>query len=76
MATTSGFLSLNLADLSKGLILAVITSVLTLVQTSLSAGKLTFDWKAIGIVAATTAVGYLLHALTQPAVLQTPVPNS
>lgn len=70
---TSGFGKLNIADYSKGALLAVINAVLTTVYTSLSAGSLSFNWKAIGLVAATTAVSYLLKNFFTPAVLQTPV---
>lgn len=56
----SVFLSLNLQDFVKGLLLAVLTSVITIVYTSLQAGSLSFDWKAIGTTALTTAIGYIL----------------
>lgn len=65
--TTSSQFSLNFTDLAKGLLLAVISAVLTTIETSLSAGSLTFDWKAIGIVAATTAVSYLAKNFFTPA---------
>lgn len=56
----SDFLKLNWFDVGKGLLLAVISAVLTTIQTSLSAGSLEFDWKAIGLVATTTCVAYLI----------------
>jgi hypothetical protein len=56
----SPFLNIDLNDLGKGLILAVLTSVLTIVYNTVQAGSLTFDWKLIATTAITTALGYLL----------------
>lgn len=52
-------LSLKWKDLFKGLIVSVVTAVLTVIQTSLSAGSLTFNWKEIGTVALTATIAYL-----------------
>jgi hypothetical protein len=58
----SPFLSLNVQDFLKGLLLSVLTSVITIVYTSLQAGSLSFDWKVIGTTALTTALGLsLIH---------------
>ncbi len=51
---------LKLRDLLKGLLVSVITSVLVVIQSSLEMGNLTFNWKNIGMVAAGSAVAYLL----------------
>lgn len=64
--TTSKFLSLNLEDLGKGLLVAVITPVFTIISQSLEAGSLTFDWKAIGITALAAALAYLTKNFLQP----------
>ena len=56
----SPFLNIDLNDLGKGLILAVLTSVLTIVYNTVQAGSSTFDWKLITTTAITTALGYLL----------------
>jgi len=55
-----GLFSLGFKDLVKGLIMAVILPVLTIIQTSLANGELTFNWKAIGITAATGFIGYII----------------
>lgn len=59
----SKYFSLNSADFIKGLILAVLTSVLTIVYNTLQAGSLVFDWKSIGTTALTTAIAYLMKNL-------------
>lgn len=59
----SKFLSLNTTDFLKGLVLAVLTSVLTIVYTSLQSGSLVFDWKAIATTALTSAIGYITKNL-------------
>jgi hypothetical protein len=59
----SSFLNINLKDLGKGLIVAVLTSVLTIVYNTVESGNLTFDWKLIATTAITTGIGYLLKNL-------------
>jgi hypothetical protein len=59
----SSFLNIDLKDLGKGLIVAVLTSVLTIVYNTVEAGSLTFDWKLITTTAITTGLGYLLKNL-------------
>lgn len=59
----SPFLNIDLNDLGKGLILAVLTSVLTVVYTTVQAGSLSFDWKLVATTALTSAIGYLLKNL-------------
>lgn len=59
----SSFLNIDLKDLGKGLIVAVLTSVLTIVYNTVEAGSLTFDWKLIATTAITTGLGYLLKNL-------------
>jgi hypothetical protein len=61
----SSFLQLNMKDFIKGLLVAVISAVLTIVYTSVQAGNLNFDWKAIGTTALTTAIAYLVKNLFQ-----------
>jgi len=65
--TSSGPYSLNLRDILKGLGIAVLTPVFTIIMTSLNAGSLTFDWKAIGVTAAAAGLGYLLKNFFTPA---------
>lgn len=54
----SEFLSLNTSDFVKGLVVFVFTSVLTLLYQMANAGS--FDFKAIAMVALTSALGYLV----------------
>jgi len=56
----SNFLSLNWADFGKGLIMAILTPVVVVVQQSIEAGTFTFDWKVIGIASLSGAVAYLV----------------
>ena len=59
----SPFLNIDLNDLGKGLILAVLTSVMTIIYSTVEAGSLSFDWSLIGTTALTSALGYLLKNL-------------
>ena len=59
----STFLNLNVQDLVKGLIVTMLTSVLTIAYNTVSAGSLTFDWKAIGLTALTSGLAYLMKNL-------------
>jgi len=59
----SPFLNIDLNDLGKGLILAVLTSVMTVIYTTVQTGSLSFDWKLIATTAITSALGYLLKNL-------------
>jgi len=55
----SPFGKLNLADIGKGLIVAVGSAVFSVIYATIQAGSLTFDWKAIGITALSAALAYL-----------------
>jgi bacteriorhodopsin len=59
----STFLNLNSSDFIKGLIMAVLTTVITVVYQTVEAGSLTFDWKAIGTMALTSALAYIMKNL-------------
>ena len=59
----STFLNLNIQDLAKGLIVTMMTSVLTIAYNTVNAGSLTFDWKAIGLTALTSGLAYLMKNL-------------
>jgi hypothetical protein len=63
--TVSKFGGLNLQDAVKALILTVITSVLTIVYEGLIKGG-AIDWKAVGVIAATTAISYILKNWLSP----------
>lgn len=56
----STFLSLGVRDFIKGLIVAIITPIVPIVQQSISAGTLVFDWHVIGLAAAGGFVGYMV----------------
>jgi hypothetical protein len=59
----SSFLSLSTKDFIKGLIVAVLTSVITIVYTSLQAGSLNFDFKLIASTGLSSALAYILKNL-------------
>jgi len=59
----STFLNLNSSDFLKGLIMAVLSSVITVVYQTVEAGSLTFDWKAIGTIALTSGLAYIMKNL-------------
>lgn len=56
----SNALSLNARDFLKGLVMAIMVPVLLIIQQSLEAGTLTFNWGQIGMAAIAGAVAYLL----------------
>lgn len=58
--TNSNFFGWNLNDLLKGLIMAVLTPVVTLAYTTVQAGSLIFDWKLLGGAALVGGLAYLL----------------
>ena len=62
----SNFLALNLRDILRGLLMAVLTPVVFIVQQSLSLGELTFNWKAISVAALSGGVAYLIKAVFTP----------
>lgn len=59
----STFLTLNSTDFLKGLIMAVLSTVITVVYQTVETGSLIFDWKAIGTMALTTALAYIMKNL-------------
>ena|ERR1700733_7261880 len=60
VTVTAPQFNINLNDVVKGLKMAVILPVLTIIYTSLSSGSFLFDWHAIGVAAALGFVGYLI----------------
>jgi len=59
----STFFNLNSTDFIKGLIMAVLSTVITVVYQTVEVGSLTFDWKSIGTMALTTALAYIMKNL-------------
>jgi flagellar biosynthesis protein FliQ len=59
----SSFLTLNTRDFVKGLFIAVITAVITVVYTTIQTGTLSFDWKIISTTALSAALAYIMKNL-------------
>lgn len=68
---TSALFSLGLNDFGKGLLVAIGGAVVAAIETSLQAGSLTFDWKAIGTAALAAGVSYLAKNFFTPAQIVT-----
>ena len=56
----SNLFSLNTRDLLNGLVMAVLTPVVFLIEQTVKLGTLTFDWQAIGVAAVAGAASYLV----------------
>lgn len=64
---TSNFLSLNWLDLGKGLLMAILTPAVVIIQQSLEAGVFILDWKSIGLAAVGGGFAYLVkNFFTKP----------
>jgi hypothetical protein len=59
----STFLNLNTKDFIKGLLVAVLSAVITILYNTIQTGSLDFDWKSIGVVALTSALAYIMKNL-------------
>jgi hypothetical protein len=59
----STIFTLNTSDFLKGLIMAVLSSVITVIYQTIEAGSLVFDWKAIGTMALTAGLAYIMKNL-------------
>jgi len=67
----SGFLSLGWRDFLRGLLMAVLTPVLTFILNSIEHGELTLNWHLVYLSAVGGAVAYLLKNLgTKPDAIQ------
>jgi hypothetical protein len=67
MATvTSKQFTLNARDFLRGVWMAVILPVLATIQTSISNGELTFNWKLIGLTALGSFIAYLIKNFLSP----------
>jgi hypothetical protein len=73
---TSDIFSLDLKDLGKGLIVAVGGAAIAVIQNSLNAGSLNFDWKNIGLTALAAGLSYLAKNFFTPAQLVKSVDNN
>jgi hypothetical protein len=72
---TSSLYSLDLRDLTKGIIIAAASAVITTIQTTLQAGSFDLNWKLIGTVAISAGLAYLGKNFFTSATLQTPITN-
>jgi hypothetical protein len=70
---TSNLFSLNWADFGKGLIVAVGGASIALIEATLQAGSLNFDWVKIGSTALAAGLAYLGKNFFTPAQNVTPV---
>lgn len=60
----SKFLNLNFKDFSKGLIVAVLTAVITYLYEAVQTGDFTaIDWKTVGFTALSATIAYLMKNL-------------
>jgi putative exporter of polyketide antibiotics len=59
----STLFTLNTTDFIKGLLMAVLSTVITIVYQTVEAGSLVFDWTAISTMALTSALAYIMKNL-------------
>lgn len=63
----SKFLSLGFRDFLRGFVMAVLTPVFVIIQQSLDAGILTFNWQSIAMAAVAGALAYITkNVFTKP----------
>ena len=58
--------TLKRRDFAKGLLMAVLTPAIVIIQQTISAGELTFDWQTIGMAALAGGLAYLSKNLFEP----------
>ena len=56
---TSKFLSLQTRDFVKGLLIAALSPVFTIIIQSVNAGNWVFEWKSLGATALSAGLAYL-----------------
>lgn len=67
MGKQSPLFTINLHDVLKGLIMAILTPCLFIIQQTIENGKLTFNWQSIAMAAVAGGVGYIIkNFLTSP----------
>lgn len=73
----SNFLSLGWRDFLRGLAMAILTPVVTLITNSVDSGQFTFNWRLIVLSAIGGAGAYLLkNVFTKPDKIEDIVRNS
>lgn len=58
--------TLQWRDWVRGLLMAVITPALVIIQQSVDVGQIVFNWKAIGMAAVAGGVAYLIKNFVEP----------
>lgn len=73
--TTSKKYTWNWADAGKGLVVAILSPIIPIVNASLTAGTFALPWKQIGLTAASAFVAYMVkNFFTQSQTVITPPP--
>jgi hypothetical protein len=58
--------TLSMSDIVRGLIMAVLTPAVLIIQQSLEAGTLTFNWKQIAMASVAGGFAYLVKNFFEP----------
>lgn len=58
--------SLQLRDFTRGLVIAILTPALFVIQQSLDKGEWVFNWKSIAIASASGGLAYLFRNFIEP----------
>lgn len=68
--------SIEWRDFLKGLVVAVLTSILVVIQSTIEQGSLKFNWQQIGMVAVGSVIAYLTKNFFAPASVTTTYSNN
>lgn len=63
---TSKFLSLDFSDILKGLLMAILTPAIVIIQQSIDMGLLTFNWKTIVTASIGGGLAYIVKNFFTP----------
>jgi len=72
---TSPKYAINWKDAARGLLIAVLASVLVVIENSIDAGDFNFNWRNISKVAVSAGVAYLIKNYFTPASVKTEISN-
>ena len=67
VTTTSEKFRLNWKDILKGIVVAILTPAIVIIQASLDSGVLTFNWHQIGMASVAGFLAYLTKNFFTPA---------
>jgi len=56
----SGFAKLNIEDFFKGMIVAVLSALVTFLYNTMESGEVVLNWKMIGTTSLTAALAYII----------------